>query len=151
MMSRRNRSFSWCYQVLRDFLWISQWLRIWHEIDDRLERRANYLIVLYIEREEAPWPSVPAVFDPSLGNPQGIPQQFSFNPAEKVVLIQLSWKSRSHSTQPKKPSPFNPSEKAQFSRKSRSHSTHLKKPFPFNSVEKADHIQLSRKVDHTAA
>jgi hypothetical protein len=39
---------------------------------------------------------------------------FSFNPAEKTVLIQPSQKSRSHSTQLKKRSSFNPAEKAVF-------------------------------------
>jgi hypothetical protein len=45
---------------------------------------------------------------------------FSFNSFKKAVPIQLSRKSRSHSTQPKKPFSFNPYEKAvliQFSRK----------------------------------
>jgi hypothetical protein len=49
----------------------------------------------------------------------------------------------------KKPSPFNPVEKAvpiQSSRKSRSNSTHMKKPSPFNPYEKAVLIQLSRKA-----
>ncbi len=36
----------------------------------------------------------------------------SFNPVEKAVRIQLTWESRPHSTQSRKPSPFNPYEKA---------------------------------------
>ncbi len=42
------------------------------------------------------------------------PYASPFNPVEKAVLIQPSRKSRSHSTQSKKPSPFNPFEKARL-------------------------------------
>jgi hypothetical protein len=60
----------------------------------------------------------------------------SFNPFEKAVPIQAIWKNRPHSDHLEKPSPFNPFEKAV------PNSTQSKKPSPFNPFEKAVVIQL---------
>jgi hypothetical protein len=64
---------------------------------------------------------------------------------KRDLSSEVSWKSRPHSNQLKKPSSFNSAEKAvliQPSWKSRPYSTQLKKPSSFNQPEKAVLIQL---------
>jgi hypothetical protein len=139
---------SWSYSLI-NFAFIDRFLFIdrFSQLSWKSRYSRNLRIKLFSNRERFAKPYSAYSISSALTLIQ-LKKPSSFNPAEKAVLIQLSWKSRLHSTHLKKSSPFNSAEKAvliQSIWKSRPHLTQLKKPSPFNPAGKAVLIQLSCK------